>query len=88
MRNTLRYDGVVISDDMFMKAVQDYGALDACLMGIRAGLDMFIFRESNLETLKMIEQLVDIVEKNNELKKLVIESNERIMGLKKRYGMV
>lgn len=88
LRNTLNYNGVVISDDMVMKGVQDYGSLEAVIMAIKAGVDMFIFRDSNPETLEIINKLVNIVEKDGELKKLVIESNKRIMSLKKRYNIV
>ena len=40
------------------------------------------------EGLEIINKLVNIVEKDDELKKLVIESNKRIMSLKKRYNIV
>ena len=85
LRNKLNYNGVVISDDMFMKGVQDYGSLEAVIKGIEAGLDMFIFRESDSNTLEMIEKLVKIVEENDVLKKKIIESNNRIEKLKAEY---
>ena len=85
LRNVLKYDGVVISDDMFMKGVQNYGTLEAVLMGIEAGLDMFIFRESDSQTLEMIKALIEIVEANEDLKEKIIESNNRIARLKCRY---
>ena len=84
-RNELKYDGGVISDDMFMKGGQEYGSLEAVIMGIKAGLDMFIFRESDNETLNMIEELVKIVKKDDLLQKRVIESNKRIERLKHRF---
>lgn len=85
LRNTLGYDGVVISDDMVMKGVQDYGSLDACIMGINAGLDMFIFRDSDDKTLELIEELCKIVEKDTVLQQKVLKSNERISRLKHKY---
>lgn len=85
LRKELKYDGVVISDDMFMKGVQDYGSLEAAVLGIKAGLDMFIFRESDKNTLEMIDELVKIVEKDEFLQKRVFESNKRIERLKKMY---
>lgn len=88
LRNNLNYDGVVITDDMVMKGVQSYGSLEAVIMAIKAGVDMFIFRDSDKKTLAMIENLVDVVEKDDELKKLVIKSNDRIMSLKKRYEII
>ena len=82
LRNKLGYNGVVISDDMVMKDVQAYGSLEACIMGINAGLDMFIFRNSDKETIKMIDELVKVVEKDNDLQHKVLKSYERIMKLK------
>lgn len=88
LRNTLGYRGVVITDDMVMKGVQDFGSLEACIMAIKAGVDMFIFRNSDEDTIKLIEDLLLAVEKDDELKTKIIESNERILKLKKRYGIL
>lgn len=87
LRNKLGYNGVVVSDDMVMKGVQDYGSLEACIMGIKAGLDMFIFRDSDDKTLKMIEDLCDVIQQDKELQARVRESNERILRLKKERGI-
>lgn len=87
LRNNLGYDGVIISDDMVMKGVQLYGSLEACIMGIKAGLDMFIFRNSDNETLELIEELCQIVEKDNDLQQKVLKSNERISRLKCKYNI-
>ncbi len=85
LRQHLKYNGVLISDDMIMKGVQKYGALEAVIMGIKAGLDMFIFRNSDNDTLQMIENLCVIINKDDELKKLVLEANRRIKNLKQRF---
>lgn len=85
LRNNLNYDGVIISDDMVMKGVAEYGSLEAVVLGLKAGLDMFIFRESDKTTLNMIKELCNIVEKDEELKNLVFKSNERIAELKKKW---
>ncbi|MBR3888970.1 glycoside hydrolase family 3 protein, partial [bacterium] len=37
LRNNLNFNGVVISDDMFMNGVKSFGDVDACLKGIEAG---------------------------------------------------
>ena len=88
LRNKLNYRGVIITDDMVMKGVQQYGSLDAVIMSIRAGVDMFIFRDSDVSTLSMIKKLSDLVEKDDELKNLVLQSHERILFLKKKYGII
>ena len=88
LRNVMNYNGVIISDDMVMKGVQAFGSLEACLMAINAGVDMFIFRDSDSETLGMIEKLVKIVENDKILQDKVLKSNKRIMDLKKRYRII
>ena len=84
LRNTLGYNGVIISDDMVMKGVQKYGSLEACIMGIEAGLDMFIFRNSDKQALDMIKNLCKVVQNDNHLHKCVEASYNRIMNLKKK----
>lgn len=88
LRNNLKYQGVLISDDMIMKGVQNYGSLEACVMGIKAGLDMFIFRNSDNNTLEMIEKLITIVDKDETLKQKVLQSYDRITTLKKLYNLI
>ena len=62
-------------------------SLNAVIKGIEAGLDMFIFRNSDDETLKMIDELAKIVEKDEGLKSKIVASNHRIEFLKKKYGI-
>ena len=88
LRNDLNYNGVIISDDMVMKGVQAYGSLEAVIMGINAGLDMFIFRDADKDTFDTIEKLVQIVNNDKQLQEKIIKSNERIKALKKKYSIV
>ena len=88
LRNKLNYDGVIISDDMVMKGVPAYGSVEACKMGIKAGLDMFIFRDADKETIQTINALVKIVEQDEELRQKVIRSNERIKRLKEKFNIL
>ena len=88
LRKTLNYDGIIISDDMVMKGVQAYGSTEAVIMGINAGLDMFIFRDGDKKTIDIINNVVKIVEKDNRLKEKVKKSNERIKKLKETYQIL
>lgn len=85
LRNNLNYDGVVITDDMVMKGVQDFGTLEAMKMAISAGVDMFIFRDIDKNLVETIDFLVQYVEKDETLKQKVLKANERIKSLKLRY---
>lgn len=88
LRQNLNYNGVLISDDMVMQGVQSFGSLEACIEGIKSGLDMFIFRNSDSSTINMIEELSRIVEKDEKLQKRVLESNNRILDLKRKYNII
>ena len=85
LRNNIEYDGVVITDDMVMKGVQDFGAVEACIMAIEAGVDMFIYREADNEVLKVIDSVLELVKNSKILKQKVLESDERIKKLKQRF---
>ena len=88
LRNKLNYKGVIISDDMVMKGVQNYGSAEAVIMGIKAGLDMFIFKDADKKTLNLFNELVKIVSSDEFLIERVKISNERILKLKKKYGIM
>ncbi len=85
LRNKLDYKGIIISDDMVMKGVAAYDPLEACIKGIKAGLNMFIFRNSTPETISVIENLADIAQTDTELRKQIEFSYSLIDDLKKRF---
>ena len=88
LRNTIGFDGVIISDDMVMKGVQGYGSFDAVMMGIEAGLDMFIYRDADREIFETVEQVIKTAEKDEFLKNRIKESFERIIALKQKYNLI
>ena len=67
-----------------MKGVQDFGAVDACVMAILAGVDMFIYRNADKETIDVIEGVIAKAENNEALKRRILEANERIEKLKQK----
>ena len=85
LRNIIGYNGVIISDDMVMKGVQNFGDVEAVLMGINAGLDMFIYRGADDKTIEIIEQIVNLAKKDKNLKEKIIKSNNRIKNLKQKF---
>ena len=88
LRNSLNFNGVAISDDMIMKGVAKFGAKTACEMGIRAGLNMFIYRNSLPETIDIIEFLVQQAQGDRELFANIETSFEKIIELKKKFGLL
>lgn len=83
LRKILGYQGVIISDDMVMKGVQNFGSVEACVMAIKAGVDMFIYRDADTNVISTIEELISLAKKDEYIKDCILKSNERIDRLKK-----
>lgn len=88
LREKLGFQGVTISDDMIMKGVADFGTLEACEMGIRAGLNMFIFRNSQPEIIEVIENLAQKALNDRELSAKIEDSYSRIINLKYKADLI
>ena len=88
LRNNLNFDGVIVSDDMEMQGVKDFGSVDACIKGIKAGINLFIYRYSNSDTINIIEQVLEKSTADKELKNCIETSFDKIINLKKRYNII
>nr|WP_284498407.1 glycoside hydrolase family 3 N-terminal domain-containing protein [Legionella maioricensis] len=63
LRHDLQFDGVVITDDMQMKAIANYYGLPTALtMSINAGVDMLIFGNQLVDKFQDPKELIDIIE--------------------------
>lgn len=82
LRNKLGFEGVIISDDMIMKGATKFGFVNVCEMGIRAGLNMFIYRNSTPETINIIETIAQKALADKELQEKIEYSFEKINNLK------
>lgn len=82
LRNNIGFEGVAISDDMIMKGVAKFGDVEAVEMGIKAGLNMFIYRNSEAKTIEIIEKIAQKAEKDEELFKNIEKSYKKIIKLK------
>ena len=84
LRNKLGFKGIAISDDMVMKGVAMQGNTpsEVCEKGIRAGLNMFIYRNSLPETIEIIETIAQKATVDKELKQNIEKSFELILSLK------
>lgn len=85
LRDKLGFDGVIISDDMIMAGAAGFEPVQACEMGIRAGLNMFIYRNSAPETIEIIETIAQKALTDKELQKAIENSYDKIIKLKKKY---
>ena len=84
LRNIIGYKGLIITDDMEMKGVESFGAVEASIMAILAGVDIILYREANQKTIEIIEAVIDMAEQNDALRRRILESNSRIEALKKQ----
>ena len=82
LRNKLHFDGIIISDDMIMKGVEKYTKAQAIEMGIKAGLNMFIYRNSDPDTMNAIEEVLEKAKTDKLLAQNIETSYEKIMRLK------
>lgn len=85
LRNELNFDGVTISDDMIMKGVASFGEVEACEMGIRAGLNMFIYRTCEDKIINIIEKIYQKAIIDEELRNNIEISYTKILNLKQKH---
>ena len=86
LRGELKFDGVVISDDMLMGGLKDFTLQEKVINFINAGGDVMLFSDYKIDgrrTAELITQLVvDAVGAKQIPKERIEESYERIMKLK------
>ena len=90
LREKLRFKGVIVSDDMQMKAITDrYGLETALQLAIEAGVDLLLFGNNTCYDPAIASKATEII--RSLLQKGIIsperidQSYQRIMDLKKRY---
>jgi beta-N-acetylhexosaminidase len=89
LREQLQFEGLIITDDMQMKAISDYYGLEqAVTLAINAGADMFIFGNQLSEYSQDPEEMIDIIQKQVTAGLIPLEKIDaaysRIMTFKQR----
>lgn len=78
LRRELNFRGIIISDDMQMKAISDhYGLEDSLVLALNAGVDMFIFGNQLADKPQDPEEVIDIIMKNIQKGKIKQEQIEK-----------
>lgn len=80
------YDGVICSDDMVMKALDNYE--NACETAIRAGVNLFLYRFSDDKTIEVIENIAQKVKNDKTLQNCIEASYDKIIKLKQKYKLI
>jgi len=82
LTDKLGYRGLILSDDMVMGGTLGFEPLDALIRGVEAGINMFIYRNSNDTTIDLIEALATEVSKSRFLQQKVDYSCDKIYRIK------
>lgn len=89
LRKQLKFDGVVITDDMTMGAVtKNYKIEDAAVKTVNAGADIVLVCHGYENEKAVIKALKSGVESGNIKEEKIDESVYRILKLKQKYGLV
>jgi beta-N-acetylhexosaminidase len=89
LRKQMRYNRLIISDDMEMKAISDnYGANEAALLAIKAGCDILIYRGDAGVPIEVIEYLLKAIEDKKLSLTYLEQANKRIQECKKTYATI
>ncbi|HAT9214601.1 TPA: glycoside hydrolase family 3 protein [Legionella pneumophila subsp. pneumophila] len=91
LRRDLKFDGVVITDDMQMKAITNYYGLEtAVTLSINAGADMLIFGNQLVEKFQDSTEIIDMIEqkvRSGEISEQRInEAYQRIVKMKRSFN--
>ena len=91
LRDKMHFKGVIISDDMQMKAISaNYSLEDATSLAINSGVDILLF--GNQLSYNSTKEIVDTIFKQVKNKKIplsrIIESNKRIANLHVKNSII
>jgi beta-N-acetylhexosaminidase len=93
LRGFLGYDGVVVSDDMQMRAITStYGLTESIRLAIIAGVDILLFANNvpdyELVTADQIHEIIINLVKNGDIsEERIAQSYSRIINLKAQMGL-
>lgn len=88
LRKKCRFNGLVISDDIKMKAVDlFYGPVRAATKAIEAGNDIVIMRVSYDSKIKIINKITKMVKKGKYPEYKINKKVRRILKLKEKYNV-
>lgn len=88
LRKKYRYNGVIITDDLKMKAIKFiYGPSIAIRKAFESGNDIIVFRFNQEEEINSIEMITNLVKKGKIKESRINKSVKRIIKLKNKYNI-
>ncbi|MGH2507000.1 MAG: glycoside hydrolase family 3 N-terminal domain-containing protein, partial [Ktedonobacteraceae bacterium] len=89
LRNEFHYDGVVLTDALYMQGVTDTWSMNtAAIMALQAGDDMLLGANDASQTASMINAIRNAVMDGQLSKARIDESVTRIIALKMQYHLM
>lgn len=85
LRDKLCYKGLIITDDMVMGGVLGMDGTKACTQAIKAGVNLLLYRDSNDDTIQIVENLAALAERDKELLENINVSYDKIIDFKSQY---
>lgn len=79
LRGELGFDGLIVSDDMTMKAItRAYGLGEACIMALEAGIDLLLVCGSLSESMEAVEAIARAIETGRLSQERIAQSIARL----------
>jgi len=89
LRNQLHYDGVVLTDALYMQGITDTWSMDtAAIMALQAGDDMLLGANGTSQTIDMINAIKQALKDGQLTKARIDQSATRIIALKMQYHLM
>jgi beta-N-acetylhexosaminidase len=87
LREQLRYDGLVVTDDLEMRAIADhYPVEETVVRGLDAGVDQFLCCHTAELAQRAIEAVVHAVERGTISRETLATANRRVQTFTDRYA--
>lgn len=88
LRQKLNFEGLILSDDMVMGAVCDKNPSVIYSQALKAGINVFLYRNSDEKLLNIIENIQKSAETDTIFLSCIDKSFEKVLKLKRKYGLL
>ncbi len=88
LKDELKFEGITLSDDMVMGAVSDKNPFEIYIQALKAGINIFLYRNSDEKLLSIIDFIEREVNKDDKLLNIINQSYENVIKLKNKYKII